>query len=335
MPLPWTAQQWAQVQARRQAERLPHALLLAGLPGLGKSQFARELAQSLLCEQPADDGMACQQCRSCARFAAGTHPDFFQIEPDEPGKVIKIDQIRELTQRFTLASHQGGERIAIIQPAEQMNLAAANSLLKCLEEPPAGTLMLLISVNPSLLPATILSRCQRLDFSAPPHDQAMNWLQIQQPQAAGEAEALLAVANGAPLATLALLEDDILGQRAELFHSFTAIAQGRQNALAGVDSWLKPALPTPINWISSWINDLIRLKCGQGSTLRNRDLREGLQNLAQQVDLVGLFGFLDELNTILRIHRSPLNGQLLMEGVLLQWQALNLSKPTRNEKRSE
>lgn len=326
MRYPWTVEQWNQVHRREQESRLPHALLLAGPPGLGKSQFARDLAQSLLCHQPAADGAACQHCRACAQFSAATHPDIFMIEPEEAGKAIKVDQIRDLISRFALATHQGGYRIAIVQPAEQMNLAAANSLLKTLEEPPSGTLIMLITATPSLLPATILSRCQRLVFAIPPHEQALNWLKTQHSIQADTAEALLALANGAPLGALTLQQDAVLAERQALFTSFIAIAQGRQSPLGGLDGWLKLASPTPINWMSSWINDLIRLKSGQDMAVRNRDLREGLQILAQRVDLLGLFGFLDELTTILRMQRSPLNEQMLMEGVLLQWQALNSDK---------
>jgi DNA polymerase-3 subunit delta' len=325
MRYPWTQAQWAQLQQRRQQQRLPHALLLTGPQGLGKSEFARDLAQGLLCEQPQENGAACGQCRACARFAAATHPDFLMVEPEESGKAIKVDQIRELIGQFALATHQAGYRIAIVQPAEQMNLAAANSLLKTLEEPPAESVLLLLSANPSQLPATILSRCQRLEFAPPSHAHALNWLINQHAMPADKAEALLALACDAPLNALALEQDTALTERQELFHSFTAIAEG-QNALMQLEPWLKLALPTPINWLSSWINDLIRLKSGLPMALRNHDLGEGLQNLAQRVDLQGLFELLDELNNILRMQRSPLNMQLLMEGVLLRWQALSSSK---------
>ncbi|MBI1425156.1 MAG: DNA polymerase III subunit delta' [Gammaproteobacteria bacterium] len=325
MRYPWTQAPWTQLQVRRQQQRLPHALLLTGPKGLGKTGFARDLAQSLLCEQPSSEGLACQQCRACARFAAATHPDFLVVEPEEAGKAIKVDQIRDLIAQFTLATHQGGYRVAIVQPAEQMNLAAANSLLKTLEEPPADSLLVLVSANPSLLPATILSRCQRLDFSPPSHAEALAWLSQEQQIPVDEAEALLSLACDAPLSALALREESVLAQRQALFQSFTAIARG-QSALANLDPWLKLALPTPIHWLSSWINDLIRVKSGVPAGLRNRDLREGLQNIAQRVDLQGLFDFLDELHNILRMQRSPLNAQMLMEGVLLRWQSLSTAK---------
>lgn len=329
MQYPWTQAQWQQLQQRRQAQRLPHAILLAGPQGLGKGEFARDLAQSLLCEQPGDAGLACGQCRACAKFMAASHPDFWVVEPEEPGKAIKVDQIRDLIRQFALASHQGGYRIAIVRPAELMNLAAANSLLKTLEEPPANTLILLLSASPSLLPATILSRCQRLDFVPPAHEQALAWLTAQPEISADEAEALLALAADAPVGAVTLAQEAVLAERQGLFRSFVAIAEG-QSALSQLDLWLKPAMPTPINWLCSWINDLIRLKSNPSASLRNRDLRAGLQNLRQQVDLQGLFTFLDELYTILRMQRSPLNAQMLMEGVLLQWQTLNFGKANDN-----
>lgn len=329
MRYPWTLAQWQQLQQRRKAQQLPHAVLLAGPEGLGKRAFARDLAQSLLCEQPGTDGQPCGQCRGCARFKANTHPDFFMLEPEDTGKAIKVDQVRELIRQFSLASHQAsGYRVAIVQPAERMNLAAANSLLKTLEEPPSNTLILLLSATSSLLPATILSRCQRLDFSPPPYEQAVAWLLAQPGIQAEQAPALLALSGGAPVAAHALASEGLLEQRQSLFDSFQAIARG-QGALTQLDLWLKPAMPTPINWLCSWINDLIRLKSSSSAGVSNRDLVAGLHNLEHQLDLRGLYQFLDSLYAILRMQRSPLNTQMLMEGVLLQWQALNDSKAQR------
>lgn len=330
MRYPWTTEQWQQLQQRRQAQRLPHAVLLVGPEGLGKGEFARDLAQSLLCEQPATDGQACGQCRSCARYLADTHPDLFILEPEDAGKPIKVDQVRELIRQFALASHrESGYRIAIIQPAERMNPAAANSLLKTLEEPPANTLILLLTASPSLLPATILSRCQRVDFSPPAHEQALAWLLTQPEIEAAQASALLALSGGAPVAARTLATQGLLEQRQGLFDSFLAIARGKA-ALSQLDLWLKPTMPTPINWLCSWINDLIRLKSSPSATVCNRDLAAGLHNLEQGVDLAGLYRFLDALYAILRMQRSPLNAQMLMEGVLLQWQALNNGKANAN-----
>jgi len=321
MRYPWTQAQWQALHQRHAQQQLPHAILLAGPAGLGKDEFALDFAQGLLCDHPQANGQACQHCRACHQFVAGTHPDILRVSPEEPGKAIKVDQIRALIEQFAYASHQGGYRVAIISPAEQMNLNAANSLLKTLEEPPGNSLIMLVSARPARLPATILSRCQRLEFSCPAHPLALEWLKSQQSIPAGQGEGLLALAHGAPLAALAFAEEDILPQRRQLFDSLLAVASG-QPALTVSAPWLKLALPTPINWLYSWISDLIRIKCSARTAPVNRDLSDGLQKLAQQVDLSELYLFLDELIAVLRIQHTALNIQMLMEGLLLNWERM-------------
>ena len=149
--LPWQHTRWQEMLARRANGRLPHALLLCGLRGVGKQHFAARFAQALLCEQPASDGQACQACRSCLLFRAGTHPDYWPVTPAEEGKSILIDQIRELNASLVFTSHAGGYKIAALWPADRMNSAAANALLKTLEEPSANTLLMLITSRPAFL----------------------------------------------------------------------------------------------------------------------------------------------------------------------------------------
>ena len=158
MLFPWTYPQWQQLVQRVTEQRLPHAMLFTGIEGVGKLQIAYQFAQSLLCEHPDDDHMPCQQCRSCTQFDGKTHPDFHLLEPEEEGKAIKVDQIRELIDKFALASHYQRYRVAIISPAESMNLSAANSLLKSLEEPPKNTMIILVSSHSTLLPPTKYGR---------------------------------------------------------------------------------------------------------------------------------------------------------------------------------
>ncbi|HSW52736.1 MAG TPA: hypothetical protein VLG93_05865, partial [Sulfuricaulis sp.] len=133
---PWHGALWSALA--RQFEQLPHALLLQGRPGLGKHDFAVQLAQALLCEQ-ARDGMACGQCHCCRLFAAGTHPDLAGVGLVEDAKSIAVDQIRALGDFLSLRPHTAARKVVIISPAEAMNINAANSLLKLLEEPPLGS----------------------------------------------------------------------------------------------------------------------------------------------------------------------------------------------------
>lgn len=327
MLYPWTVTQWQQIQSRKTRGQLPHALLLTGHSGLGKRDFAIELAKSLLCVQPHDTGEACDTCRSCMQFNAGNHPDYYLLEPEEVGKQIKIDQIRELIQAFTLVSHQGGYRVAIVNPADHMNTAAANSLLKTLEEPPERTLLLLVTERPFVLPATILSRCQQVKFTLPEEGYAAEWLKNNQSVSIDEAKALLALTQNSPIDAINCAKTGQLEVRNELFGSFMAIANAGQSAIQAVKPWLKLEITGPINWLYSWITDLIRIKSLPGVDIINRDLTTDLHNLAQRVDLYGLFRLQDELLVALRNQRAPLNRQLEMENLLLCWEELVSQRP--------
>ena len=194
----WLEDSWQQLNQARLQGRLPHALLIKGQDGVGKQALALQTAAALLCEQPDTDGNACGRCSACGWLQAGTHPDLFQLEPEEAGKAIKVDQIRELGGKLAMTSHGGHHKVAIIRPAEAMNVNAANSLLKTLEEPAADTLILLLSAAPGRLPATVRSRCQQLAVATPATPLAQQWLQ-DEGLSADDALCYLELANGAPL----------------------------------------------------------------------------------------------------------------------------------------
>ncbi len=175
---PWLQAPWRRLQERRSGDRLPHALLLAGPSGVGKVLLARELAEALLCTAPRSDGRACGACRACRLINAGSHPDLFRLESVE-GRAIPVEGVRALREVLALRSQYGGWRIAWIATAERMTNAAANALLKTLEEPGPQSLLLLVSDRPDLLPATVRSRCQRLALPIPPRAQALGWLMEQ------------------------------------------------------------------------------------------------------------------------------------------------------------
>ncbi|MFT0531797.1 DNA polymerase III subunit delta' [Castellaniella hirudinis] len=211
--LPWqqdTARAW--LAAR---DRFAHAWLIHGLPGIGQAEFAAAGAASLLCESPVQ-GLACGQCQACRWVQAGNHPDLRRIRPDavaaqeggpaddsesgggkkQPSKDIRVEQIRGLLPWFNMATHRGGWRVALLYPAEALNVIAANALLKILEEPPAHTVFLLVADQPDRLLPTLVSRCRRLPLAAPDAAQALAWLQAQ---GVDQAAARLAAAGGAPL----------------------------------------------------------------------------------------------------------------------------------------
>ncbi len=318
----WHQQQWRQLQLRRGQQQLPHALLLTGEAGIGKAEFAVQFARSLLCEQPDAQGHACQQCAACQRFNAGSHPDLLRVEPEEAGKPIKVDQIRQLIGETALASHYGGYRVLIMDPADAMNSNAANSFLKTLEEPPADSVLLLVSALPSRLPATIRSRCQFLRFSAPAPEVVKDWLVEQDPSAGTEElRAALQLSGGAPLLARQYLSQDWIEQRHTLLQALVEIAQGVTKPGAVASQVLKLDRRLPIHWLYHWIADLIRL-INNNNTLKNKDLERDLQNISRQLDLKQLHLLLDKVQQADRLVDTSLNQQLLWEDLLIDWSGL-------------
>ena len=182
---PWQQRIYAQAAASLEAGRLGHALLFAGPAQLGKRAVATRLAQRLLCENRSDDGEPCGQCRACHLLEAGTHPDyqFISFVPNKEGTRLRteivIEQIREVSERLSLTPQYGGAQIVILDPAEAINHAASNALLKTLEEPVEGRYLWLISAHPARLSATIRSRCQKLEFRLPPEGESLSWLRAR------------------------------------------------------------------------------------------------------------------------------------------------------------
>ncbi|HEX4872740.1 MAG TPA: hypothetical protein VFV27_10530 [Nevskiaceae bacterium] len=205
--LPWQAPIWQSLDQARRDARLAHGLLLTGPRGVGKRHFARRLAYELLCERSAIGSEPCGECRSCIQLQAGFHPNAQRLSllvDERTGKEkrdISVEQVRDLIGALMLSSHYGQARLVVIDPAEQLNLAASNALLKTLEEPPPGTHLLLISEQPQSLLPTLLSRLQRLAFATPSPPQASAWLSVHHPDTS---PAALALAEGAPLLAVAL-----------------------------------------------------------------------------------------------------------------------------------
>ena len=325
MTYPWTHSQWHGLIKRAEDDRLPHALIFSGLEGLGKLKTAIHFSQYLLCEAPANK-LACNQCRPCIQFNARTHPDYNLIEPEEPGKQVKIDQIRSLIKGFSLARHTNRHRIAIISPADAMNLSSANSLLKSLEEPPSRTLIILVTARSSTLPATIKSRCQHIHFASPGQDMAITWLNNQQVEGANDLKAILAMAHGAPLKALDDAKSELLELRDIIFTKFCAVGLGEQSPLCFENQQLKQGIAAPIQWIYSWISDLIKIKVLQTQSIINSDKFDQLQNLAKKVELEALFRYSDQIIDALRLQRAPLNSQMVMDGLMLEWQSLSSAR---------
>jgi DNA polymerase-3 subunit delta' len=241
------------------------------------------------------------------------------MAPEEDGRDIKIDQVRALAGQMTLTRQYADYKVAIIQPAHRMNRNAANGLLKTLEEPPPGALMLLVSARPGELPPTIRSRCQLLRFATPEPGSATEWLQTRiAPQA--DARLLLDLASGAPLAALALETSAELEHRSALWKDLQGVAEGTREPVAAAAAWLKLGAEMPLNWVHGWAVDMIRLRMSpSASHVNNPDLRPALQTLAERVDLRRLYGLLDRARQGLGLAQTTANQQLLLEEILIYW----------------
>lgn len=330
MSYPWQQSQWQLVRKLLTAERLPHAMMLVGNDGLGKADFARELAAAVLCQQPNEDSHACGHCKSCQLLQAGTHPDLHQLEPTAPATSksanpvlsIRIDDIRALCGQLNQTSQFGRFRVALLQQAEYLNNAAANSLLKTLEEPGQDVLILMVTARPHRLPATIRSRCQVLRLATPDDATALQWLQQNKPADINDSQlsSALKQAQGSPLTALQNLHQ--LEHQQLLNEAMTASISGK-NSLDYAVKLCKFAKLRTLEGMLLWTSDLSRLQsCGPDSELVNDAARGKLQAIANRAEPQRVFRFYDQL--IFNISHSAIavNEQLLWENLLLSWDNL-------------
>ena len=319
VPLPWQTALWQRAGAWLQSGRLPHALLLTGVAGSGKQLFAGAFAALALCRRP-ENGQACGHCPSCRQLLAGAHPDYHYLTRAEDKNAILVDQIRELCAALALTSMHGGRKLAVLCPADAMNAAAANGLLKTLEEPTSGTLLILVTAHTARVPATIRSRCQMLSMAAPAARVALDWLNSKATRS--DWPAILGIAGGGPLLALQISQTRLMQARLDLYRMLLELRSNARNPLQCAAELAREPLVLVLRLLQVWTMDLVNLATAGGAgppALVNADSRTLLQSALTGVSLRSLHAYLSRLNRAVALAATTVNAQLMLEDLLLQW----------------
>jgi DNA polymerase III subunit delta' len=341
---PWQAEAWSKLVERRARGTLPHALLLCGPPDIGKRAFAEQAAAMLLCERDGD--APCGNCRSCKLFAIRSQRDPEETRPDgtlaqpnghpghpdarfvgyalnekaSPKKMfteLVVEQIRDLSAWLSLPPQMGRAQVAVLEPADGLNVAAANALLKTLEEPGAGRHLILVSSKPAQLSATIRSRCQRIDFRLPSMVQALTWLAAQGVDAKTAASGL-AASGGNPGLALTWARSGGLALREEVAADLRALHGGKTTPLDVANRWSKAEAETRLWFAAALAQDEAQAQA-RGAA--------GPLALTSRGDFTKLVVWFDLANRARGHLRGPLRPELVLLEVLSTWGA---SAPRRS-----
>ncbi|MFN3716519.1 MAG: DNA polymerase III subunit delta' [Thiobacillus sp.] len=319
-PYPWLAATWRQLLATR--GRPAQALLLAGPRGVGKGALAQAWAQTLLCETPRDGGEACGACPACHWFEAGTHPDYLHLTLQEKttkegdtrlATAIEVEQARAAVDFVQLSTYRAGRRVVRIEPADALNLASANALLKVLEEPPLNTVFVLVSDQPRRLLPTIRSRCARLDIGLPTVETASHWLRGQNLEV--DAGTVLAL-SGAPLDAVRWIESGEWETRRELLEQLARPAELDPVGLGERWKTLPPRLWHGVAY--KWLADVLAVRL-RGQVRFNLDFAAALDRLGGRADLAQLLALARQQSEEGRVLEHPLNRVLQMQAWLVRY----------------
>ncbi|MGI4861476.1 MAG: DNA polymerase III subunit delta' [Janthinobacterium lividum] len=333
--------------------RWPHALLIHGQAGIGKTRFARQLAKALLCEGAQVDARPCGACLACHWFEQGNHPDLRAVFPENlapepsdgdaaapgaegaegeaagktgaaggktaskaPSKEIKVEQVRSLLEFCGIGAHRSGRRVVLLYPAEAMNAASSNALLKTLEEPPEGVVFVIVTSRIERLLPTIVSRCRQWPLGTPATAPAAAWLAAQ---GVSDASAALAQAGGAPLAALESAGEGDGGHR---HFVLTQLAAGaRCDAFACGETLQKVPVPLVLGWLQRWLYDLLSMRLA-GVVRYYPNQQAALARCVAAADTVGLARMNQELARQRATEQHPLNARLMFEALFVRYREL-------------
>lgn len=293
MSIPWLEKEMASLRAAHEAERMPHALLIHEAPGAGGEWLANWTARMVL------------------RTDKDPHPDWVRVHPVDESKQIRIEQIRELGEELSLTSHQGGYKVGVISPADVLNRFAANALLKTLEEPPPRTVLILVVTQPSRLPATILSRCQRIRIAAPQRSEAIAWLEATRGN--GNWNAVLDIVGDAPMLAAESDPEAVVQIGTEVRRSLEDAVAGRSDPVATAERWSRAELPLRLRCFENWLTERIRSQGESPGFLTEVGAVTYLQRPQTVLNIRGLFELLDGVRDLKSALDTPINRGLALE----------------------
>jgi len=301
-----------EVETAFAAGRLAHGILIHEDPGAGGLQLARWIAQRVNCR--ASDRAPCGECQDCQWIATDQHPDVRRLSPEEGSAYILTDQVRDLISEFTLTAHGQGYKVALIAPAETLFHNAANSLLKTLEEPTARTLMLLVTHQPSRLPATVRSRCARLRLKGPSRENAAEFL--ERARGPGPWDAALAATGAGPFALLDADPAALAKVRSDTLTILGEIGSGKIQPPGVAGRWTEknqlPDLPVRLACLEIWVTDQI---------LETASIRDAthLSGQGKQSNICRLFELSDAIRDMRKLSLTSINKTMAVESLLWRW----------------
>jgi DNA polymerase III subunit delta' len=321
---PWLNQAIDSLGAMHAARRMPHAILIHAGLGTGGEWLATWVAQLVLCPTPTQGSSPaalrpCGACWSCRHASDGQHPDLSWVRPIEDSQQIRIEQIREVCALLALTSHRGGYKVAIVDPADTLNRFAANALLKTLEEPPARTLLMLVAAQPSRLPATLRSRCQRIEVRAPSRAESLAWL--EKTTGPGEWNAVLDVIGEAPVAAATLDPAATATLRSETWSALEEVCCGTADPALMAERWSRSELPLRLACVENWLTE--RIRRGLTEPPQSAELRATAQSRRSDYVMNSrtLFRLLDTVRDLKSALATPINRSLALESLLRSLQA--------------
>lgn len=297
-------------------DMVPHAFLFTGMPGTGRLAAAVELARALECLDPGDFD-SCGQCGACRKVEQGLHPDLIQVRSD--GAFIKIEQVRELRERFRFRPFEGKWRIVIIHDAQRMNEQAANAILKILEEPPRGNLFILIAPEAQMLLPTIVSRCCRVRFQPLRDEIVADYLVRESGLSEDRAAEVARLSAGSLDAARRLTEED----RIEGWKKVLEKVEGLENlpmldlfSMTAKWAGAREQVEKDLECIRLWVRDLIVVRLAGDRPLTfelDRDIIEAVRDIPPE----RLFRLYHDIEEAMRNLKVNVNLQLTLEGICL------------------